>query len=74
MGLTYVTRTLTFLSMDGISYSMTYLEASNGTKGPFRFEKWYECPTCSMDFPESQTAIVKGTRYGVPCGCYKDGD
>ena len=72
MVVTYTTRTVKFTSMNGITYSMNVLEASSGVRGRQSWQKWYECYGCSFEFPESQTVLVKGRRYGVPCGCYRD--
>jgi len=74
MGLVHTTRTITFVSMNGITYSMTAIEASDLTHGGAHFQKWHMCFGCSLDFPEGKTVLVNGRRYGVPCGCYKDGE
>lgn len=33
---------------------------------------WFECPSCSLEFPTTQGGLVDGIRYSYDNNCYQD--
>lgn len=34
--------------------------------------RYYECAVCGLSFPEHETVLWRGKRYGRPCGDARD--
>jgi hypothetical protein len=69
----YVTTTVIYES-NGVSYSTTMEEAQFTSKGPYSFERWYQCQICAHDFPKSQVVLRGDAAFCIPHTCYLDAD
>ena len=49
----------------------TYPEPNNYTRRGVKFERWYQCSTCCLDFRKSEVGFYNGKPYGIRCGDYK---